>query len=91
MSVLTVQFKVGEDRTQAIVRLYNALYSKQDWLPANFGTLAPIIKPKGIDDVPIVTLTLWTKDETRGAYDLKKVTHTIETELKRVKIGRAHV
>lgn len=85
MSILTVQFKVGEDRTQAIVRLYNALYSKQDWLPANFGTLAPIIKPKGIDDVPIVTLTLWTEDENRGAYDLKKVAHTIETELKRVK------
>ena len=85
MSVLTVQFKVGEDRTQAIVRLYNALYSKQDWLPANFGTLPPIIKPKGIDDVPIVTLTLWTSDKQRGAYDLKKVAHTIETEIKRVK------
>ncbi|MCK4863976.1 MAG: efflux RND transporter permease subunit [Gammaproteobacteria bacterium] len=85
MSILTVQFKVGEDRTQAIVRLYNALYSKQDWLPANLGTLPPIIKPKGIDDVPIVTLTLWTKDQTRGAYDLKKVAHTIETELKRIK------
>lgn len=85
MSILTVQFKVGEDRTQAIVRLYNALYSKQDWLPANFGTLAPIIKPKGIDDVPIVTLTLWTSDEQRGAYDLRKVAHTMETELKRVK------
>ena len=84
MSVLTVQFKVGEDRTQAIVRLYNALYSKQDWLPANFGTLPPIIKPKGIDDVPIVTLTLWTKDQARGAYDLRKVANTIETELKRV-------
>lgn len=84
MSILTVQFKVGEDRTQAIVRLYNALYSRQDWLPANLGTLPPIIKPKGIDDVPIVTLTLWTKDQTRGAYDLKKVAHTIETELKRI-------
>lgn len=85
MSVLTVQFKVGEDRTQAIVRLYNALYSKQDWLPSNFGALSPIIKPKGIDDVPIVTLTLWTKDKDRGAYDLRKVANTIETELKRVK------
>ncbi|MGD8484729.1 MAG: efflux RND transporter permease subunit [Thioalkalispiraceae bacterium] len=85
MSVLTVQFKVGEDRTQAIVRLYNAIYSKQDWLPANLGTLPPIIKPKGIDDVPIVTLTLWTEDPARGAHELNQVAHTIETELKRVK------
>lgn len=85
MSVLTVQFKVGEDRTQAIVRLYNAIYSKQDWLPANLGTLPPIIKPKGIDDVPIVTLTLWTKDQSRGAHELNKVAHTLETELKRIR------
>lgn len=88
MSVLTVQFKVGEDRTQAIVRLYNAIYSKQDWLPANLGTLPPIIKPKGIDDVPIVTLTLWTKDPARGAHELNKIAHTLETELKRINGSR---
>ena len=85
MSILTVQFKVGEDRTQAIVRLYNAIYSNQDWLPKNLGTLPPIIKPKGIDDVPIVTLTLWTKDPNRGASELNKVAHSLETELKRIK------
>jgi multidrug efflux pump subunit AcrB len=54
MAVLTVEYAVGQDRTQAIVRLYNAVFSNQDWLPANLGTLQPIIKPKGIDDVPIV-------------------------------------
>ena len=84
MSVLTVRYNVGEDRTQAIVRLYNAIYSNQDWLPANLGVGQPVIKPKGIDDVPILTLTLWTEDETRGAFDLQQVAHTLETELKRV-------
>ncbi len=84
MSVLTAQFKVGEDRTQAIVRLYNAIYSKSDWLPANLGVSQPIIKPKGIDDVPIVSLTLWTRDPTRGAYELQHVAHAIEIELKRI-------
>ena len=85
MSILTVQFKVGEDRTQAIVRLYNALYSKQDWLPSGLGVAQPIIKPKGIDDVPIVTLTLWTEDMERGGYELSQVAHALEAELKRVK------
>lgn len=84
MSVLTVQFKVGEDRTQAIVRLYNKLYSKQDWLPPGLGVAQPIIKPKGIDDVPIVSLTLWTEDPTRGSYELGQVAHALEAELKRV-------
>jgi len=84
MAVLTVQFKVGEKRTDAIVRLYNALYSNQDWLPPDLGVFQPLIKPKGIDDVPIVAGTLWTRDPELGAHDLLRVAHTIETELQRV-------
>jgi len=84
LAVLGVQFKVGEHRTEAIVRLYNAIYSNQDWRPANAGILQPLIKPKGIDDVPIVTLTLWTRDPQRGAHELGQVAHSIETEIKRV-------
>ena len=84
MSVLTVQFEVGEDRTQSIVNLYNQVYSNDDWLPPGLGVGRAIIKPKGIDDVPIVSLTLWTQDETRAAYELQQVANTIEAELKRV-------
>ncbi|HHC74450.1 MAG TPA: efflux RND transporter permease subunit [Thiothrix sp.] len=83
LSVITVQYKVGQDRTKALVRLYNKIASNQDWLPQNLGVLDPLIKPKGIDDVPIVTLTLWTKDETIGNFELKQVAHAIESELKR--------
>lgn len=83
-AVLTIEFEVGQDRTRAIVRLYNALYSNQDWLPPGLGVGQPLVKPKGIDDVPIVTLTLWTDDETRGAADVQKVAHALEAELKRI-------
>jgi len=85
MAVLTVQYEVGEDRTAAIVRLYNAMYSKGDWLPRNLGVGQPLIKPKGIDDVPIVALTLWSDDPAVGGYELQQVAHALETELKRVK------
>lgn len=84
MSVLTVQFKVGEDRTDAIVRLYSKIFSKQDWLPPNAGVGQPIVKPMGIDDVPIVSATLWSRDPQMGAYELGRVAHAIESELKRV-------
>ena len=84
LSVLTVQFKVGEPRTDAIVRLYNKLYSNLDWLPPNLGVGQPLVKPMGIDDVPILSLTLWTEDPQRGADDLARVAHTLETELKRI-------
>jgi multidrug efflux pump subunit AcrB len=84
MAVMTIQYEVGEDRTAAIVRLYNAIYSNQDWMPPGAGVMQPIIKPKGIDDVPTVTLTLWTVDESRGAHELQRVAHALEAEIKRV-------
>jgi multidrug efflux pump subunit AcrB len=83
-AILTVQFEVGEARNDAIVRLYNAIYSNRDWRPAGLGVLEPIIKPKGIDDVPVLSLTLWTRDADRGAHELRQVAHAIEAEIKRV-------
>ena len=84
MAVLTIQFEVGEERTAAIVRLYNAVFSNQDWQPPGIGILQPLIKPMGIDDVPIVAVTLWTEDPERGAHELQRVAHAIEAEIKRV-------
>jgi multidrug efflux pump subunit AcrB len=84
MGVLTVQFEVGEGRSEALVRLYNAVFSNQDWRPQNIGILPPIVKPKGIDDVPIVSATLWTEDAERGTSELLKVAHALEAEIKRV-------
>lgn len=84
LAVLTVQFTVGEDREDAVVRLFSKVYSNQDWLPPNLGVGQPVVKPKGIDDVPIVTATLWSDDAQVGAYELGQVAHAIESELKRV-------
>jgi multidrug efflux pump subunit AcrB len=82
LAVVTVQFKVGVARTEALVRLYDTVNANADWLPQGLGVGAPIIKPKGIDDVPIVTLTLFSK--SAGAYDLERVAHSVEADLKRV-------
>lgn len=84
IAVITVQFKVGVPRTEALVRLYDTVNANADWLPRGLGVGDPLIKPKGIDDVPIVTLTLYAKDGSAGAYDLERVAHTLEAELKRV-------
>jgi len=84
LAVLTVQFKVGVPRTEALVRLHDTVAANADWLPQNLGVLPPIIKPKGIDDVPIVTLTLYAKQAQTGAFDLERVAHSMEIELKRV-------
>jgi multidrug efflux pump subunit AcrB len=83
VAVMTVQFKVGVPRTEALVRLYDVLNANQDWLPRDLGALAPIVKPKGIDDVPILAVTLWRR-EASSALELQAIAHTLETELKRV-------
>ncbi|WP_162540982.1 efflux RND transporter permease subunit, partial [Aeromonas caviae] len=89
-ALLVVVFKVGVSREQAIVDLNNQLDSNRDWLPQGIGVGQPLVKPRGIDDVPIVSLTLWSKDWSKegskqlGAPDLTRVAHELETELKRI-------
>ena len=85
MAVITVQFDVGVKYNDAVLRLYDTVHSNSDWLPPNLGVGQPVIKPKGIDDVPIVALTFWTSDTERSAFDLQQVARSAEVELKRIK------
>ena len=54
--VVTVQFKVGENTVDSLVKMYNQLMQNMDRIPP--GAMQPIIKPIDVDDVPIMTLTL---------------------------------
>lgn len=83
MAVLTVQFKVGVPRTDALVRLYDVLNANQNWLPSGLGVLPPVVKPMGIDDVPVITATLWQREGGSGS-ELERIAHTVEAELKQV-------
>ncbi|MBI1907777.1 MAG: efflux RND transporter permease subunit [Rhodocyclales bacterium] len=84
MAVLTVQFEVGVPNQEALVRLYDTVHSHRDWFRPGLGIGEPVVKPKGIDDVPVVALTLWTADDSRAGYELQQVARTLESEFKRV-------
>ncbi|WP_372525739.1 efflux RND transporter permease subunit [Piscinibacter sp.] len=84
VAVLAVQFKVGVPRIEALVRLYDAVNANADWLPRGLGVGQPLIKPRGIDDVPIVALTLYAQDRAVGPQELERVAHSLEIDLKRV-------
>ncbi|WP_350432903.1 efflux RND transporter permease subunit [Shewanella sp. H8] len=77
-------FEVGVPRDEAVVNLYNQLYSNSDKFNHAAGIGQPLIKPRGIDDVPIVGLTLWSKDPSMTAEQLTLVASGLETELKRI-------
>jgi multidrug efflux pump subunit AcrB len=56
LSMVTVRFDVGEQTEPSLVKVYDKIYSHMDLIPK--GVLPPLVKPKGIDDVPVVTVTL---------------------------------
>ncbi len=56
--IVTVQFKVGQDQEKSLIKLYNQIMRNMDRMPA--GTLQPIIDSIGVDDIPIVTITLFS-------------------------------
>ncbi len=58
-AMVTVRFDVGQQMEPSLVKLYDKLYSHMDAIPK--GVSEPLVKPKGIDDVPVVTLTLSSK------------------------------
>jgi len=58
--IITVQFEVGEQMGPSLVKVHDKLQANQDILPP--GAMQPMVKPKGIDDVPAVTLTLWSDE-----------------------------
>jgi multidrug efflux pump subunit AcrB len=54
-SLVIVRFKVGEDVERSLVKVTEKLRSNLDRIPHGVGM--PLIKPKSIDDVPILALT----------------------------------
>lgn len=83
-AMIVAIFEVGIPRNEAVVKIYNKLYSNNDWMPANMGVGQPIIKPRGIEDVPIVNVTLSPKSDSASLEEITSVAHGLETELKRI-------
>ncbi len=81
MCMAVVRFYVGEDEEKAIVRLQSKLMANFDRIP--WAASPPLIKPRYIDDVPILALTFWSDDPGVDHYLLRRVAAEIETDVKR--------
>jgi multidrug efflux pump subunit AcrB len=78
MSMVIVRFKVGENEENAIVRLQSKLRSNYDLIPPN--VTEPLIKPRSIDDVPILALTLHGKQSDHVT--LRRIAAEVEDAVK---------
>lgn len=59
-AIVTVQFYVGQDLGESIVKVTDKISSNMDMMPPD--VMRPLIKPVAIDDVPTVAVTLWSKE-----------------------------
>ncbi|PWB72738.1 multidrug transporter AcrB, partial [candidate division GN15 bacterium] len=79
-ALVIVRFKVGEDVEKSLVKLNQKLQSNFDRIPP--GVSFPLLKPRSIDDVPILALTFHSPTEDH--YFLRRVVAEVEEQIKQV-------
>jgi multidrug efflux pump subunit AcrB len=80
LASVIVRFKVGEDEERSMVRLQEKLAAHMDVVPP--GASAPLVKPRSIDDVPVLAVTLWSK--RYSGYELRRVAAEVQEQVKQV-------
>ncbi len=79
--MVTVQFVVGEELEKSVFKVHDKLQSHLHQIPP--GVSQPMVKPKGVDDVPVVTLTMWSRDVDDGA--LRTLAFDVLQSIKEIK------
>jgi multidrug efflux pump subunit AcrB len=79
-SIAIVRFYVGEDEEKSIVRLNQKMFANFDLIPP--GASQPLIKPRSIDDVPFLALTLWSRE--LDGFQIRRVAAELRNELQQI-------
>ncbi|HEY6562343.1 MAG TPA: efflux RND transporter permease subunit [Polyangiaceae bacterium] len=79
-ATVIVRFEVGQDEERSMVRLQEKLGAHLDRIPP--GASAPLVKPRSIDDVPILALTLWS--ERYSGYELRRLAGELREQVKQI-------
>ena len=79
-SLVIVRFKVGSDLETSLVKLNQKLQTNFDRIP--HGVTAPLIKPRTIDDVPILALTLHSA--VQGPMELRRLGAELQDAVKQI-------
>jgi multidrug efflux pump subunit AcrB len=79
-SLAIVRFYVGQDEEKSIVRLNQKMQANFDLIPP--GASQPLVKPRSIDDVPILALTL--SSQRYGDFELRRIAAQLDDAIKQV-------
>jgi multidrug efflux pump subunit AcrB len=81
-AMVTARFKVGTEPELALTRLYGKLMANMDKVPP--GATPPFVTLHGINEVPILTLTLSGGNDPGDGYLLRQQAVELAAELKRL-------
>jgi len=79
-SLAIVRFFVGQEEEKSVVRLNQKLAANFDIIPP--GASPPLVKPRSIDDVPILALTL--SSQRYGDFELRQIAAQVDDTIKQV-------
>ncbi len=79
-AMTVVRFFVGQNEEDAIVRLNQKMLANFDLIPP--GASQPLVKPRSIDDVPILALTL--SSDRYDAFTLRRIAAQVHDQIKEV-------
>jgi multidrug efflux pump subunit AcrB len=79
-SIAIVRFYVGEDEEKSIVRLNQKMFANFDLIPP--GASQPLIKPRSIDDVPFLALTLWSRE--LDGFQIRRAAAELRNDLQQI-------
>ena len=80
-ATLILRFRVGFDPDQALVRVRTRLDEAAGSIPP--GSSVAAVSPRGIDDVPILALTLTSRDRSADQSDIRRVAAELAAELRK--------
>jgi multidrug efflux pump subunit AcrB len=80
-AVVTVRFYVGQDREESLIKLYNKIFQNLD--KTTPGIAGWVVKPVEIDDVPVVSVTLYS--DRYDTHQLYRVAEEAVDKLQHVK------
>lgn len=79
-ALFSVEFRDGVPRAKALTLLYDKIIANMDLLPPGVGS--PLVKPRGVAEVPSLAISLWSEDE--GPQILRKIASEMAAELRRI-------
>ncbi|MBL8208162.1 MAG: efflux RND transporter permease subunit [Blastocatellia bacterium] len=79
-AMVVVRFLVGQNEEDAIVRLNQKMQGNFNLIPA--GASPPLVKPRSIDDVPILALTL--ASERYDHFMLRRIAAQVHDQIKEI-------